>query len=384
MSQSAPNDLAQEFLKRLQMGAEPDKVAELFSQNAEWDIAGDTGVLPWIGKKSGRKAVVDFLNDSGAMIERLGLEVHDVLAGQDRAVILGSLSSRVKQTGKVINTDFGIVLTVTNGEISRFQMLEDSFAVSRAARPPGLRGRLDQKVVIVTGGSRGIGAGIARRLAREGASVVITYPNEADAPGETLRAIAEAGGRAWSIKADSSDPGAVDAAVNQVVHDHGRLDILVNNAGILVVQPIDKFSDEDFDKMLFVNIRGAFAASRAAARHMGEGGRIIMIGSCNADRMPFEGGSVYSLTKAAIAGFTKGLARDLGSRGITVNNVQPGPTNTDLNPSSGPYAQTFLDMLALDRFAHVDEIAGMVAYLASEEAAFITGSSLTIDGGFNT
>jgi 3-oxoacyl-[acyl-carrier protein] reductase len=334
-------------------------------------------------KKSGRKAVVDFLNDTGSMIERLGLEVQDVLAGQDRAVIIGSLSSRVKQTGKVINTDFGIILTVTGGEISRFQMLEDSFAVSRAARPPSLHGRLNQKVAVVTGGSRGIGSGIARRLAREGASVIVTYPHDADAPSETLRAIAEAGGRAWSVKADSSDPGAVDAAVNQVVHDHGHLDILVNNAGILVVQHIDKFSYEDFDKMLSINIRGAFAASRAAARHMGQGGRIIMIGSCNADRMPFEGGSVYSLIKAAIAGFTKGLARDLGPRGITVNNVQPGPTNTDLNPSTGPYAQTFLDMLALDRFAHVDEIAGMVAYLASDEASFVTGSSLTIDGGFN-
>ena len=134
MSQSAPIHLAREFLKRLQMRAAPAEIAELFSQTVEWEIAGDAGVLPWIGKKSGRKAVVDFLNDTGSMIERLGLEVQDVLAGQDRAVIIGSLSSRVKQTGKVINTDFGIILTVTGGEISRFQMLEDSFAVAQAAR----------------------------------------------------------------------------------------------------------------------------------------------------------------------------------------------------------------------------------------------------------
>ena len=135
--------------------------------------------------------------------------------------------------------------------------------------------------------------------------------------------------------------------------------------------------------MVAINIRGVFVASKAASRHMSSGGRIITIGSCNADRMPFEGGSIYAMTKAAVAGLTRGMARDLGPRGITVNTVQPGPTNTDLNPVDGPYAPTFLPMLAVQRFAHVDEIAGMVAYLASPEAAFVTGAMLTIDGGFN-
>ena len=243
--------------------------------------------------------------------------------------------------------------------------------------------RLTGKVALVTGGARGIGAGVAQRLAREGARVTVTYPGAIDGPDNVLSAIADEGGEAWAIEADSAMPEAVTAAVDQVARDRGALDILVNNAGIIVVSHIDEFSTEDFERMLAINVRGVFMASRAAARHMKEGGRIITIGSCNGDRMPFEGGSVYSLTKAAVAGFTRGLARDLGARGITVNNVQPGPTNTDLNPSDGPYAATFKQMLALPRFAHVDEIAGMVAYLASHEAGFVTGASLTIDGGFN-
>ncbi|MGQ7932557.1 SDR family oxidoreductase [Paraburkholderia sediminicola] len=243
--------------------------------------------------------------------------------------------------------------------------------------------RLTGKVALVTGGARGIGAGVAQRLAREGADVTVTYPGAFDGPDTVLRAITDEGGKAWAIEADSAVPEAVTAAVDQVARDRGGLDILVNNAGIIVVSHIDEFSTEDFERMMAINVRGVFMASRAAARHMKEGGRIITIGSCNGDRMPFEGGSVYALTKAAVAGFTRGLARDLGARGVTVNNVQPGPTNTDLNPSDGPYAPTFKQMLALPRFAHVDEIAGMVAYLASPEAGFVTGASLTIDGGFN-
>jgi 3-oxoacyl-[acyl-carrier protein] reductase len=243
--------------------------------------------------------------------------------------------------------------------------------------------QLAGKVALVTGGARGIGAGIAQRLAREGAHVTITYPGAFDGPDNVLRAISDEGGKAWAIEADSAVPEAVTAAVDQVARDRGGMDILVNNAGIIVVSHIDEFSAEDFERMLAINVRGVFVASQAAARHMKEGARIITIGSCNGDRMPFEGGSVYALTKAAVAGFTRGLARDLGARGITVNNVQPGPTDTDLNPSNGPYAPTFKQMLALPRFAHVDEIAGMVAWLASPEAGFVTGASLTIDGGFN-
>ncbi|MCX4163628.1 MULTISPECIES: SDR family oxidoreductase [Paraburkholderia] len=242
---------------------------------------------------------------------------------------------------------------------------------------------LTGKIALVTGGARGIGASVAQRLARDGAHVTVTYPGAFDGPDNVLRAISDAGSKAWAIEADSAVPEAVIAAVDQVARDRGGLDILVNNAGIIIVSRIEEFSTEDFERMLAINVRGVFMASRSAARHMKDGGRIITIGSCNGDRMPFEGGSVYAMTKAAVAGFTRGMARDLGARGITVNNVQPGPTNTDLNPSDGPYASTFKQMLALPRFAHVDEIAGMVAYLASPEAAFVTGASLTIDGGFN-
>lgn len=243
--------------------------------------------------------------------------------------------------------------------------------------------RLRQKIAIVTGGARGIGAGIALRLAQEGAYVIITYPHEADAPDAVLKAITDVGGEASAIMADNADSDALEAAIAQVAKEHGRIDILVNNAGILRVNSIDEFSLDDFDKMIAINVRGTFVATRAAVRHMVSGGRVIMIGSCNADRMPFEGGSIYALTKAAVAGFTKGLARDLGKRGITVNNVQPGPTATDLNPPDGPYASTFLAMMAIDRFAFPSEIGALVAYLASEEAAFITGASITIDGGTN-
>lgn len=244
-------------------------------------------------------------------------------------------------------------------------------------------GTLENKVALVTGGARGIGAAIAVRLAQEGASVTITYPNNADGPDAVLTAIAKFGGRAKALEADNTDAEAVQAAVDEVSSAENRLDILVNNAGIITVKTIDEFTVEDFDRIFAINVRGAFVATRAAVPYMSAGGRIIMIGSSNADRMPFQGGSVYSLTKAAIAGFTKGLARDLGPRGITVNTVQPGPTATDLNPPSGPYAPRFLELMALDRFAQPSEVAGLVAYLASEEASFITGSSVTIDGGTN-
>jgi 3-oxoacyl-[acyl-carrier protein] reductase len=243
--------------------------------------------------------------------------------------------------------------------------------------------QLNGKVALVTGASRGIGAAIARRLACEGAEVIITYPNSRDGPEKTLRAIRDAGGDSWAIEADSFDPQAVESSVEQVVAERGGLDILVNNAGIIVVGRIDEFESNDFERMVAINIRAVFVASRAASRHLREGGRIITIGSCNGDRIPFEGGSVYAMTKAAVAGLMRGVARDLGPRGITVNTIQPGPTNTDLNPSDGPYAPVLLPMMALGRFAQPDEIAAMVAYLASPEAAFVTGATLTIDGGFN-
>lgn len=242
--------------------------------------------------------------------------------------------------------------------------------------------KLANKVALVTGGSRSIGAAIARRLAADGAAVAITYtssPNKADA---VVKEIQAAGGRALAIKADSADAGAVTLAISQTVEAFGGLDILVNNAGVLAVAPLEQFTLADLDRSLAVNVRGVFVATQEAVKHMKNGGRIINIGSTNADRMPFAGGGVYAMTKSALVGLVKGLSRDLGPRGITINNVQPGPVDTDMNPASGPFAESLKALMALPRYGHADEIAGMVAYLASPEAAFVTGASLTIDGGF--
>lgn len=243
-------------------------------------------------------------------------------------------------------------------------------------------GKLNGRAALVTGGSRGIGAAIARRLAADGAAVAITYTSAPQKAEEVVRSIEAAGGKAVAIRADSADVAAVKSAVNETVRQLGRLDILVNNAGIAAFAPVDQLTLEDFDRSVAVNVRGVFVASQEAARHMGDGGRIITIGSVNADRMPFAGGSVYAMTKAAIVGLTKGLSRDLGPRGITVNNVQPGPVNTDMNPSTGPFAESLKGLMALPRYGRDEEVAGMVSYLAGPEAAFVTGASLTIDGGF--
>jgi len=242
--------------------------------------------------------------------------------------------------------------------------------------------QLTGKVALVTGGSRGIGAAIAKRLARDGAAVAITYTIAQQKADEVVRTIKDAGGQALAIQADSADAEAVKSAITATVQTLGRLDVLVNNAGIAVVKPLDQFSLDDFDRMVAVNVRGVFVAAQEAARHMGDGGRIITIGSVNADRMPFIGGSVYAMTKAAVAGLTRGLARDLGPRNITVNTIQPGPIDTDMNPAEGPSAESLKSLMALKRYGHGDEIAAMVAYLASPEAGFVTGASLTIDGGF--
>jgi 3-oxoacyl-[acyl-carrier protein] reductase len=241
---------------------------------------------------------------------------------------------------------------------------------------------LSGKSALVTGASRSLGAAIAKRLGADGASVAITYsasPGKAD---EVVKSIEAAGGRGLAIKADAADVEAVRAAVKQTVKTFGALDILVNNAGVLAIAPIEKFSLDDFDRMIAVNIRGMFVATQEAARQMRDGGRIIHIGSCNSERMPFAGGSIYALTKGAVAAFTKGLARDLGPRNITVNNVQPGPTDTDMNPASGAFAEMTRQSVALQRYAKPSEIASFVAYRASPEASFITGASLLVDGGY--
>jgi 3-oxoacyl-[acyl-carrier protein] reductase len=241
---------------------------------------------------------------------------------------------------------------------------------------------LSGKSAIVTGGSRGIGAAIASRLAKDGADVAITYSSSPDRAEKIVDEIVKEGGKALAIKADAADQLVVRAAVQEAAKKFGKIDILVNNAGVLALGKIADFPVEDFEKALSVNVRSVFTAIQEALRHMPDGGRIITIGSVNSERMPFEGGSVYALTKGAVASFTKGLARDLGARKITVNNIQPGPVDTEANPASGPFAETMLGLMALKRYAHAEEIAAMTAYLAGPEAGYVTGASLLIDGGF--
>ncbi|MFJ3119322.1 3-oxoacyl-ACP reductase family protein [Pseudomonas protegens] len=241
---------------------------------------------------------------------------------------------------------------------------------------------LSGKVALIQGGSRGIGAAIVERLAAEGASVAFTYVSSASKAQALQASIIAKGGKALAIHADSADAEAIRRAVNDSVKAFGRLDILVNNAGVLAIAPLDEFKLEDFDRTLAINVRSVFIATQEAARHMGEGGRIINIGSTNADRMPFAGGGPYAMSKAALVGLTKGLARDLGPRGITINNVQPGPVDTDMNPADSDFAASLMDLMAIRRYGHAEEVASFVAYLASAEAGYITGASLTIDGGF--
>ncbi|WP_348626908.1 SDR family oxidoreductase [Rhizobium leguminosarum] len=241
---------------------------------------------------------------------------------------------------------------------------------------------LSGRVAIVTGGSRGIGAAIVRRLARDGAAVAFTYASSEKAATELVDEISSTGGKAMAIKSDAADAAAVRAAVDQTFGVFGRVDILVNNAGVLHWSPFETFTLEDFDRTLAVNVRSVFVASQAAAAHMGEGGRIINIGSCNADRVPSAGGGVYAMSKSALVGLSAGLARDLGPKGITVNNVLPGPTDTDMNPEKGDHAPGLHDIMAIKRHARPEEIAGMVAYLAGPEAGMVTGANLRIDGGF--
>jgi 3-oxoacyl-[acyl-carrier protein] reductase len=240
---------------------------------------------------------------------------------------------------------------------------------------------LSAKCALVTGGSRGIGAATVRRLATDGAAVAFTYAASDEKAAALVAAIQADGAEALAIKADSADPKALQRAVTETVNRFGHLDILVNNAGILLRGPIDAFSLEDFDRMLAVNVRAVFVATQAAVAHMGEGGRIVTVGSVTGDRSGFPGASVYSMTKAAVAALTRGLARDLGSRGITVNTVQPGPTETDMNQDENIRA-VLRPMLALGRIGKDSEIASLIAYLASPEASFVTGAALTVDGGY--
>jgi 3-oxoacyl-[acyl-carrier protein] reductase len=243
--------------------------------------------------------------------------------------------------------------------------------------------KLAGKVALVTGSSRGIGAAIAKRLAAEGAKVGITYSKGADAAAAVVKEIERAGGKAIALQADATDADAVKAAVEKTVATFGQLDILVNNAGTAIPKPFVEATLEELDLVIDINFRGVLIATQAALKHIKDGGRIISIGSCVGERTMTPGLAAYSATKAAVKLFTQGLSREVGSRGITVNNIQPGPIDTDLNPAAGDWATPQIANTALKRYGHVNDIAALVAFVAGPEASYITGASLTVDGGTN-
>jgi len=245
--------------------------------------------------------------------------------------------------------------------------------------------KLSNKVALVTGGSRGIGAAIVKRLASDGATVAFTYVSAADKANALVTEVEKAGGKALAIKADSSDEKAIAAAVEQTVNTFGSLSILVNNAGVFLVQPVDSAEANagEINRLFAINQTATFAAVRTAIKHLGEGGRIISIGSTINNRVGMSGLADYAASKAAVAAYTKGWAWDLGKKGITVNNVQPGPIDTDMNPDNSDFATTMKAGLALGRYGKADEVAAAVSFLASPEASYITGISLDVDGGYS-
>jgi 3-oxoacyl-[acyl-carrier protein] reductase len=256
--------------------------------------------------------------------------------------------------------------------------------MSRAQSGGDTRERpLAGKVALVTGGSRGIGAAIAKRLAADGASVAITYSKGAEPAAALVKAIERAGGKAIAIQADAADADAVRSAVEKTVTTFDRLDVLVNNAGTIVPVSVEETTLADFDRVFAVNVRGVFVATQAALKHLKTGGRIIMIGSCVGERVFMPGMAPYAATKGAVKMFAQGLARELGARGITVNNVQPGPIDTDLNPAAGEWAVGQTAAVPLGRYGKADEVAALVAFVAGPEASFINGANLTVDGGTN-
>jgi 3-oxoacyl-[acyl-carrier protein] reductase len=243
--------------------------------------------------------------------------------------------------------------------------------------------KLANKVALVTGGSRGIGAAIAKRLAADGASVAITYAKDADAASAVVKAIEQNGGKAVAIQADSADTKAVQAAVEKAFTTFGRLDVLVNNAGTAIPKPFEETPIDEMERVIDINVRGVLVATQAALKHIGEGGRIIMIGSCVGERVVAPGLVAYSATKGAVKMFAQGLSREVGSRGITVNNVQPGPIDTDLNPAAGDWAVPQKAATGLGRYGTVEEVAALVSFVAGPESSYITGANLTVDGGTN-
>jgi 3-oxoacyl-[acyl-carrier protein] reductase len=242
---------------------------------------------------------------------------------------------------------------------------------------------LKNKVALVTGGSRGIGAAIAKRLAADGASVAFTYTKDAGAASAVVKAIELGGGRAIAIQADAADVAAVTSAVAKAVAAFGRLDVLVNNAGTVIPKPFEESTLEEMERVLNINIRGVIVTTQAALKNMNDGGRIIMIGSAMGERAAAPGMVPYAATKGAVKMFTQALSREVGSRGITVNNVQPGPIDTDLNPASGDWSVPQKAATALGRYGRVEEIAAMVSFVAGPESSYITGANLSVDGGMN-
>ncbi|MFB9238741.1 SDR family NAD(P)-dependent oxidoreductase [Plantactinospora siamensis] len=241
---------------------------------------------------------------------------------------------------------------------------------------------LDGKVALVTGGSRGIGAAVALRLAQDGADVAFTYQRDSERADQVVGQIKAAGRRPLAVRADSADAAAVAGAVDAVAAEFGRLDILVNNAGAFIVAPVEQLGAAELDQTVAVNIRAPFLAAQAAARHMTDGGRIVSIGSNLAERAVFPGFALYSMSKTALIGLTKGLGRELGPRGITVNLVNPGPTDTDANPADGPNADGIRALTALGRYAAPADIAAAVAFLAGPDGGYVTGATVNVDGGF--
>ncbi|MFE5586756.1 SDR family oxidoreductase [Kitasatospora sp. NPDC056531] len=241
---------------------------------------------------------------------------------------------------------------------------------------------LDGKVALVTGGSRGIGAAVALRLAEDGADVVLTYQGAADRAEEVVAKIGAMGRTGWAVRADSADPEAVRAAVAAAAERFGRLDILVNNAGVGAGGPIEEMTLDEIDRVLDVNVRAPYLFAQAAAAHLADGGRIVSIGSCIAQRVVFSGSTLYATSKAALIGLTKALARELGPRGITVNLVHPGPIDTDMNPAGGESADFQRGFTALGRYGTAAEVAAAVAYLVGDEGRYVSGAELAVDGGF--
>lgn len=242
---------------------------------------------------------------------------------------------------------------------------------------------LEGKVALVTGGSRGIGAAIAKRLAASGAHVVLTYASSADKAADVAKACAETAGSGEAVKADAGDVTAGKALVDRVIKDKGRLDILVNSAAIFVGADLLGTTEEDFDRNAAVNLKGVYFQTQAAAEHMGKGGRIVNIGSIFGESVPYPGLGLYSLSKFAVAGMTRAWARDLAPKGITVNCIQPGPVDTDMNPADGDLADAMLPRSPIERYGRPEEIAEMVAYLVGPNTDNVTSAILNNDGGWN-